>query len=91
MPPQRLDEVVAFFRDRVVAAFSTHQDFLGYQAYVDRERGRLIGISLWATRSALDASAETARHTLREAAELGAAVVADPEILERAFDARPRP
>ncbi|HSP99730.1 MAG TPA: antibiotic biosynthesis monooxygenase [Candidatus Dormibacteraeota bacterium] len=86
-PPERLQEVVAFFRDRVVPAFSAHAGFLGYRAYVDRDRGRLVGISLWATRSALDASGDTARRALREAAELGAAVVAEPEILELAFDA----
>ena len=50
-PPQRLNEVVAFFRDRVVSAFHEHEGFLGYRAYVDRDRGRLVGISLWATRS----------------------------------------
>jgi quinol monooxygenase YgiN len=89
-PPQRLDEVIALLRDLVVSAFSEHEGFLGYQAYVDRERGRLVGISLWTTRSALDASGETARRVLREAADLGAAIAGEPQILELAFDARPR-
>jgi quinol monooxygenase YgiN len=90
-PPRRLQEVVAFFRDRVVPAFSQHEGFLGYRAYVDRERGRFIVISLWATRSALDSSGETARRALREAADLGARTVGQPEILELAFDACPPP
>ena len=84
--PQRLDELVAHLRDRVVPAFSKHEGFLGYRAYVDRERGRLIGISLWTTRAALDASGETARRALREAADLGAVVVGEPQALELAFD-----
>lgn len=32
VPPQRMDEVVAHFRERTVAAFSAHDGFLGYQA-----------------------------------------------------------
>jgi quinol monooxygenase YgiN len=89
VPPQRMDEALVFFRERIVSAFSAHDGFLGYRAYVDRERGRLVGISLWTTRSALDASRETARGVLSEATHLGAVTVAEPEILELAFDARP--
>lgn len=89
VPPQRLQDVVDFFRDRVVPAFSAHEGFLGYRAYVDRERGRLVGISLWATRAALDGSRDTARRALSEAATLGAVTVAEPEVLELAFDAVP--
>ncbi len=84
----RLDEVVARIRDRAVPAFGEHPGFLGYQAYVDRERGRLLGISLWETRAALDASGETARGVLRELAGLGATIVGEPQILELAFDGR---
>ena len=90
-PPQRLNEVVAFFRDRVVSAFHEHEGFLGYQAYVDRDRGRIVGISLWATRSALDASAQTARCARGEAADLGAVTMGEPEIMELAFDSRSQP
>lgn len=86
--PQGLPAVVALFRDRVVPAFSKHEGFLGYEAYVDRERGRLVGISFWATRSALDASVETARRALAEAAALGATTVGEPQVFELAFDAR---
>jgi len=89
--PQRLDDAVAFFRDRVAAAFSAHDGFLGYQGYLDRERNRFVGISLWTTRSALEASSETARRALREAADLGAVIVGEPQVLELAFDARSQP
>ena len=89
--PQALLAVVDFFRDRVVLAFSKHQGFLGYEAYVDRERGRFVGISLWATRSDLEASGETARLALRDAAALGAVTVGEPQILELAFDTRRQP
>jgi quinol monooxygenase YgiN len=75
-------------RDEVVLAFSKHDGFLGYQAYVDRQRGRLVGISLWTTNSTLEASAQTGRYAVSKAAELGAVVVGDMQILELAFDTR---
>jgi quinol monooxygenase YgiN len=88
MPPLIVDSVAALLRDQVVSAFSKHEGFLGYQAYVDRERGRLVGISLWTTRSTLEASAETGLHAVSKVAELGARVVGDIQILESAFDTR---
>lgn len=90
MSPASLDEVAALLRDQVVPAFSKQDGFLGYQAYLDRERGRLIGISLWTTRSALEASAATGRQAISKAAELGAVVVGTMQIVERAFDVSPR-
>jgi hypothetical protein len=87
-PPLRLDEAVALFRDRIVLAFSKHDGFLGYQAYVDRERGRFVGVSLLATRDALDARGETARRARSEAADLGAVTVGEAQLMELAFDAR---
>jgi quinol monooxygenase YgiN len=90
MSPLSLDTVAALLRDQVVPAFSKHDGFLGYQAYIDRERGRLVGISLWTTRSTLEASAETGRHAVSKAAEFGAVVVGGMQILELAFDTRPQ-
>jgi quinol monooxygenase YgiN len=90
VPAERLDDVVRLFHDQAVPAFRTHEGFLGYRAYVDRERGRLVGISLWTTRAALDASMSTGRRWIAAAGELGAAIVGEPQILEQAFDAPPR-
>jgi quinol monooxygenase YgiN len=85
-PPDRVPEVIAHFRDRVVPRFRKHAGFLGYRAYADAARGRIVGISLWETRAALDSSVETARTALREAREMGAETLGEPEILELAFD-----
>jgi quinol monooxygenase YgiN len=91
MAPSNLDRVVVVLRDEVAVAFSEHGGFLGYQAYVDRERGRLVGISLWTTRSALEASGETGRQAVSKVAKLGAVVVGEMQILELAFGAGPQP
>lgn len=89
-PPEKLEEVVSLFRDRVVSDFSKHAGFIGYQAYVDRVQGRFVGVSLWVSREALDASSETALRARNDAAALGAATIGEPQILEMAFDADSR-
>ena len=87
-PSASLEEVVALFREQVVPAFSTHDGFLGYEAYVDRENGRYVGISLWTSRAALEASGETARWARSAASRLGAVTVGQPQVMELAFDSR---
>ena len=87
--PARLEEVESLFQEQVVPAFSGHKGFVGYTAYVDRERGRFVGVSLWQTRHDLDASAEAALAARHAAAEIGAETIGEPQILEMAFDARP--
>lgn len=86
--PNDLDKVIELFRGPVFEAFSRHRGFIGYQSYVDRDLGRMVGLSLWASLSDLQASAETARHAREQAAALGAAAVGEPQVLELAFDAR---
>ena len=88
--PSKLTELVAHFHDQVVPAFSEHAGFLGYQAYVDHERGRFVGISLWSTRGELEASAGTAKQALEVAFKIGATPVGEPQILQMAFTAKPR-
>lgn len=88
--PDQLDQVVALFRGPVFEAFSTHKGFLGYQSYVDRERGRMVGLSLWESLSDLQASSDTARQAREQAAALGAVTVGEPQLLELAFDAQHR-
>jgi quinol monooxygenase YgiN len=81
-----LDEVLAFFRETVVPRFLQSEGFLGYQAFFDRARGRLVGISWWATRAVLEASTATAQWALREAEALGATPLGEPQIMEVGFD-----
>src|SRR6185295_6510191 len=91
VPPATIDAVTTYFHDEAVPAFSRHEGFLGYQAYVDRAKGRIVGISFWTTREALEASSTTARPLLAHAATLGAVLTGEPQILEQAFDAPPVP
>lgn len=84
----QLGALIQLFRGPVFEAFSRHPGFLGYQSFVDRERGRLVGMSPWASLRDLEASSESARQARAQAAALGAATVGEPQILELAYDAR---
>lgn len=88
VPLPNLDKVLSILEDDTVPRFSKHEGFLGYQAYADRERGRVTGISMWATLADLMASGETGRHAVRKVAGFGATVVGTMQIMEFAFDAR---
>ena len=87
--PTKLDIATEYFRLDAVKAFSAHDAFLGYQSYIDRELGLMVGISRWASLEGLESSSESARNILAQASELGASLVGEPQILEQAFDERP--
>ena len=68
--------------------FATHDGFVGYQAFVDENAGRYIGISYWTSLAALEASASAALEARNEAAALGASIVGEPMIAHEEFDTR---
>jgi len=53
--PHRPDEVVALFHDKITPAFSRHEGCIGCQAFIGRESGHFVWISLWPTKTALEA------------------------------------
>lgn len=85
-PPTQLDELIKLFRTRAFQRFSELDGFIGYSAYVDRSLGRFVGISMWASREALDASSEAGRLSRKEAETLGARWIGHPQLLECAFE-----
>lgn len=82
------DPVVDLFRDVITPRFEALDGFLGYQAFVEEDGTRYVGISYWASAAALEASAEVARGARDEAAALGARVIGDPIIMREAFNTR---
>jgi len=86
VPPEQLDQVISLFQDTVVPAFSKHKGFLRYTAYVSRDRGRIVGVSCWETLTDLEESGGTGAWAREEAAQRGAQMVGEPQVLELAFD-----
>lgn len=89
IPPAQLDSVTEHFRVESMRVFGAREGFLGYRAFVDRQRGRMVGISRWASLAALEASSEPGRGIITGALPLGASLVGEPQILEQAFDVLP--
>lgn len=87
--PARLDIVAAHFRMEALRVFSAHEGFLGYQAFTDPGRGRMVGMSRWRSLADLQASGEAGRGIIRGAIDLGAVMVGEPQVLEQIFDVGP--
>lgn len=86
VPPAQMDAVTEHFRQGAMQAFAPRDGFLGYRSFVDRNKGRMYGISRWASLDALAASSSSGRAIIDGAIKLGAAIVGEPQILEQAFD-----
>jgi hypothetical protein len=69
--PEKVDEGVRQFRDVVVPSYRNVAGFKGGYMLVDRAKGKLIGVTLWATEADLHAT-ETTSHRLRTAGSAAA-------------------
>ena len=91
--PSRVDQGIAFVRDRVVPAVAALEGSLGVEMMVNRSTGRTVTSSLWGTRVAMAASG-AALATLRHeaAAVLGGIPLAEEwEVAELYRVRRDRP
>lgn len=87
--PVRLAAVVEHFRVEAIRVFSAYEGFLGYQAFTDPGRGRMVGMSRWRSLAELEASSEAGRGIIRGAIDLGAVMIGEPQVLEQVFDVGP--
>jgi heme-degrading monooxygenase HmoA len=85
-PPERIDEAIAAFDadDRLLDLEGLEDAYL----LVDRERGRMLTITLWERRDALDATAPSAGAIRTAAAGAGGPAVLAVESYEVALRAR---
>lgn len=79
---ERFDEAGAFLRDFVVPASRQIPGFAGMISLIDRETGRSMGITLWQSREALDASEEGAALMREQVASTGEAILLSVERFE---------
>ena len=59
--PEKVDEGVRQFRDVVVPSYKNVAGFKGGYMLVDRAKGKLIGVTLWATEAGLHSTEATSR------------------------------
>jgi hypothetical protein len=64
--PEKVEEGIRQFRDVVIPAYKDVAGFKGGYMLVDRKKGKLIGVTLWATEADMHAT-ETISQGLRTA------------------------
>ena len=81
-PPERMDEGLRHLRERIIPRVQQQDGYNGFIALGDSETGEVIGISLWESERALQATEEEANRLRAETAEASGAAMAGVESYE---------
>lgn len=84
-PPDRIDEAVRNVREQVLPQLQRQDGFKGLIGLVERQAGKLIGVTLWESEEALRASEEEANRLRSESARAGDQTIAGVERCEVAL------
>lgn len=81
-PPDQVDQGLRYVREQVLPQMQQQDGFKGFIALGDRQSGKVIGLSLWESEQAMQASEELGDRTRSESAEAVSATVAGVERYE---------
>lgn len=81
-PPDQIDEGLRYVREQVMPQLRQQDGFEGFIVLSDRQSGKVIGVSLWESEQAMQASENVGDRTRSESAEAGGASVAGVERYE---------
>ena len=80
--PERMDEGLRHLRERIIPRVQQQDGYNGFIALGDSETGEVIGISLWESERALQATEEEANRLRAETAEATGAAIGGVESYE---------
>ena len=80
--PEKVEEGVRQFRDVVVPSYKNVAGFKGGYMLVDRAKGKLIGVTLWATEADLHATESTSQRLRTAGSEAAGGAVQSVEVYE---------
>ena len=80
--PEKVDEGIRQFRDVVVPSYKAVAGFGGAYMLVDRTKGKLIGVTLWATEADLHATEATSQRLRMAGSHAAGGAVQSVEIYE---------
>ena len=81
-PSDQVDEGMRYVREQVLPQLQQQDGFEGFIVFSDRQGGKIIGVSLWESEQAMQASEDVGDRTRSESAEAGGAAVAGVERYE---------
>ncbi len=81
-PPDRIDESIRTVREQVLPQLQGQDGFKGLIGMVERQAGKVIGVTLWESEEALRASEEEADRLRHESAQAGDQTIANVERCE---------
>jgi heme-degrading monooxygenase HmoA len=84
--PERVEDGIRAVREQVLPAARQMDGFKGLLAMVDRSSGKMVGITLWDSEEALQASEEAANQLRDSSAQAGGAQIAGVERFEVVVD-----
>ena len=85
VPPDQLDQALRNVQEQVLPLLQQQDGFKGFIALADRQAGRAIGLSLWESEHAMQATEEVGNRTRSESAQAGGGTVAGVERYEVAL------
>ncbi len=85
--PDKLDELIALFRDSIMPAAKQQKGFLGARLFTDRATGKGVAVTRWQTREDLEAG-EASGYYQEQIAKIAPMLTAPPvrDIYEISFD-----
>ncbi len=81
-PPDRIDDGIRHVREQVLPQLQQLDGFKGFIALGDRQSGKLLGVALWESEEALQATEEAVSRIRSGAAEATGGTVAGVEQYE---------
>jgi heme-degrading monooxygenase HmoA len=80
--PEHIDEELRHVRENVLPQIQQQEGFKGLVALADRQSGKTLGITFWASEEALEASEEAASRLREDSAEAMSETIAGVERFE---------
>ena len=80
--PEKVEDGIRHFRDVVCAGYKDVSGFKGGYMLVDRRKGKLIGVTLWATEAAMHATEATSQRLRTAGSQAAGGEVHSVEVYE---------
>lgn len=86
MSPDKVNDAVSQFEEGVIPRFRAISGYKGFTLLVNRESGKVLGVSFWESEEGVNASGELGAEARQTLADTAGASAQSPEVWEVAVD-----